>query len=297
MRRLWLVLLLLALLITACGQAAAPTSAPAPTEAPAATQAPESTKAPEATTAPAAGTVPDLGGQEIKIGSDTAYPPFEFVDENNKIVGFDVDMMDAVCQLANCKQNFVTASFDGIFAALAAGEYDAVVSAVTITEERAKIVDFTRPYLNAGQIVTVRSDSDIKGPEDLKDKVVGVQLGTTGDIAASDYTSDDKIKRYQTIDLAMAALAQGDVDAVIADAPTSADIVSKQFKDKLKLVGEPFTNEYYGIAVRKETPEVTKAFNAALEQIITSGELARLAEKWELPASATKNLPASGLAQ
>lgn len=277
MRRLSLVFILIALLLAACAQApaATPTSAPAP----------------------AAAAVPDLGGREIKIGSDTAYPPFEFVNENNQIVGFDVDMMDAVCELANCKPTFVTTGFDGIFAALAAGEFDAVVSAVTITAERDKIVDFTRPYLNAGQIVTVRADSDITGPQDLQGKVVGVQLGTTGDIAASDYTSEDNIRRYETIDVAMAALAQGDLDAVIADAPTSADIVAKQFQDQLKLVGEPFTEEYYGIAVREDTPELKEAFNAALEQVIASGRLAELAKKWELPASATQNLPESGLGQ
>ncbi|MDQ7029868.1 MAG: transporter substrate-binding domain-containing protein [Ardenticatenia bacterium] len=240
--------------------------------------------------------LPDLGGREITIGSDTAYPPFEFVDENGNIVGFDVDMMDAVCELVNCQPQFVTTAFDGIFAALAAGEFDAVVSAVTITAERAEIVDFTRPYLNAGQIVTVRSDTtDINGPEDLADKIVGVQLGTTGDIAASDYTAEENIRRYQTIDVAMAALAQGDIDAVIADAPTSADIVEKQFKGQLKLVGEPFTEEYYGIAVRKETPELTEAFNAALEVLIQNGTLQELANTWGLPESSVQNLPESGL--
>ncbi len=243
-------------------------------------------------------TLPDLGGREITIGSDTTYPPFEFVDENGNIVGFDVDMMNEVCKLLNCKPKFVTTAWDGIFAALAAGEFDAVVSAVTITEERAKIVDFTRPYLNAGQIVTVRADNtDIKGPEDLKDKIVGVQLGTTGDFAASEYTAEENIRRYETIDVAMAALAQGDIDAVIADAPTAADIVEKQFKGKLKLVGEPFTTEYYGIAVRKETPELTEAFSAALKVLLENGTLAKLAEKWGLPPSAVQNLPESGLQQ
>ncbi len=242
------------------------------------------------------GKLPDLGGREIVIGSDTTYPPFEFVDESGNIVGFDVDMMNEVCKLLNCKPKFVTTAWDGIFAALAAGEFDAVVSAVTITEERSKIVDFTRPYLNAGQIVTVRADNtDIKGPEDLKDKVVGVQLGTTGDIAASEYAAEENIRRYETIDVAMAALAQGDIDAVIADAPTAADIVEKQFKDKLKLVGEPFTEEYYGIAVRKETPDLTKGFSEALNVLIENGTLAQLAQKWGLPESAVQNLPESGL--
>lgn len=239
----------------------------------------------------------DLGGREILIGSDTAYPPFEFVDENNQIVGFDVDMMNAVCEIANCKPKFVSAQWDGIFAALAAGEFDAVVSAVTITEERDKLIDFSRPYLNAGQIITVRVDNnDITKPEDLKGHVVGVQLGTTGDIEASKYVEEENIRRYETIDLAMLALANGDIDAVVADAPTSADIVNKQFAGQLKLVGEPFTEEYYGIAINpEETAELKPAFDAALKQLIESGKLAEIAEKWGIPASAVQNLPESGL--
>ena len=239
--------------------------------------------------------LPDLEGQELSIGSDTAYPPFEFVDENNEIVGFDVDLLDAICEKVNCSATFQTTGFDGIFAALAAGEFDAVASAVTITEERAQVVDFTRPYLNAGQIVTTTLDSDIQGPEDLEDRTVGVQLGTTGDIAASDYAAEGAIQRFQTIDLAMQALAQGDVDAVIADAPTSLDIVFKQFSDQLQLVGLPFTEEYYGIAVQQETPEITEAFDAAIAALIEEGELAALAETWGIPAAFVEDLPASVL--
>ena len=239
--------------------------------------------------------VPDLEGADIKVGSDTAYPPFEFVDEAGEIVGFDVDLLAAICERANCTSKFITAGFDGIFAALSAGEYDAVASAVTITEERAAVVDFTRPYLNAGQIVTVPVDSNISGAEDLDDLAVGVQLGTTGDLEASNYTSENKIQRYQTIDLAMAALAQGDIDAVIADAPTSADIVSKEFSDALMLVGTPFTTEYYGIAVQKQTPDITAAFNAAIAELAADGTLAEIAENWGIPAGAVTDLPESGL--
>ncbi len=247
------------------------------------------------TPAQAQDSLPDLGGQALTIGSDTAYPPFEFVDEAGEIVGFDVDMLNAICAKINCTATFETAGFDGIFAALAAGEFDAVASAVTITEERAEIVAFTRPYLNAGQVVTVPVGSDITGPEALEGKVIGVQLGTTGDLEASKFTPDENVKRFQTIDLAMAALAQGDLDAVVADAPTSSDIVTKQFSDKLQLVGDLFTTEYYGIAIRQETPEITEAFNAALAAMQDDGTLVEIAETWGLPAEAVKGLPESGL--
>ncbi|MEO1132727.1 MAG: basic amino acid ABC transporter substrate-binding protein [Cyanobacteria bacterium J06639_1] len=239
--------------------------------------------------------VPDLDGQALTVGSDTAYPPFEFVNEAGEIVGFDVDLLDAICEQANCEATFQTAGFDTIFVALASGEYDVVASAVTITEERARVVDFTRPYLNAGQVVTVAADSDIADAEGLKDQLIGVQLGTTGDLEASKITSDGNVKRYQTIDLAMAALAQGDVDGVIADAPTSADIIGKEFEGKLEIVGEPFTTEFYGLAIQQATPEITEAFDAAIAALIEDGTLAEIAEEWGLPPSAVSNLPESGL--
>jgi polar amino acid transport system substrate-binding protein len=239
--------------------------------------------------------LPDLGGITLTVGSDTAYPPFEFVDENNQVVGFDIDLLNAICDKVNCGIEVQSTGFDGIFAALAAGEFDLVASAVTITAERAEIVDFTRPYLNAGQIVTVPMGSDVTGPEDLMGLTVGVQLGTTGDLVASDLTEEGAIQRFETIDLAMVALAQGDLDAVVADGPTSAEIVNAQFSDRLMLVGDTFTTEFYGLAIRKETPEITAAFDAAIEALIEDGSLTEIAETWGLPAAAVADLPDSGL--
>ena len=204
-------------------------------------------------------------------------------------------MLDAVCELINCTPEFQSTSFDGIFTALAAGEFDAVASAITITPERARVVDFTRPYLQAGQIVTAAVGSTLQGPADLGDKVVGVQLGTTGDLVASEYSSENNIMRYETIDLAMQALAQGDLDAVITDAPTSADIIKQQFSSRLEMVGQPFTSEYYGIAVQPANPELTSAFNAAISVLEENGKLAEIAVKWDLPVISVSDLPESGL--
>ena len=238
-------------------------------------------------------TLPDLGGMPILVGSDTTYPPFGFVSADNEILGFDVDLMDSVCGLLNCQPTFQTTSFDGIFTALAADEFDILASAITITSERAEIVDFTRPYLQAGQIVTVQIGSDIVGPESLNEKEIGVQLGTTGDLVASDYSS--QVVRYETIDLAMQALAQGDIDAVVTDAPTAADIIHQQFETELEMVGEPFTSEYYGIAVSPGNEELLDALSQAIAVLESEGELAEIAEKWSLPEVSVSDLPATGL--
>ena len=224
-------------------------------------------------------TPPPLG--KIVVGTNAEYPPFEYVDETGKIVGFDPDLFDAIAKAAGFEYEFVNTKWDGIFVALAAGEFDAVMSAATITDERKQTVDFSAPYFNAGQMITVRADeTEITGPEDLPGHYVGVQLGTTGDIAATAIVGNEYMKRYEEITLAMQALANGDVDAVVNDGPTSADIVKANPELNLKMVGSPFTDEFYGIAVRKDRPEVLAAINTGLAIVRGDGTYDAIYEKW-----------------
>lgn len=217
---------------------------------------------------------------KIKVGMNAEYPPFEFVDESGNIVGFDVDLINALAERAGFDVELVNTKWDGIFAALAAGEFDVVCSAVTITEERSQIVDFTDPYFNAGQSIAVRADNDeIQSVEDLKGKRIGVQLGTTGDIEASKIEGAE-VKRYEEITIAFQALANGDVDAVINDTPTSAAIIKANPELNAKLVGEPFTDEWYGIAVNKNKPEIRDALNKALKEIKEDGTYDKIYKKW-----------------
>ncbi|MBI3943726.1 MAG: transporter substrate-binding domain-containing protein [Chloroflexi bacterium] len=233
--------------------------------------------------APAAA-MPDLKGKTFTVGSDTTYPPFESVDDKKNIVGFDVDMMNEIGKLINAKFQFQTTAFDGIFAALASGKYDVVVSAVTITDERAQTVDFSSPYFQVGQVIAVRSDnSDIKSDKDLKNKAVGVQTGTTGDIAISKVVDDKNIKRYETVDLGFIDLASGKIDAMVADSPTTNNYVKDaQYQGKLKIAGAPFTYEQYGIAIRKGQADLKNAINAALKTLQDNGTLKNLATKWQV---------------
>ncbi|RMF27494.1 MAG: hypothetical protein D6759_17605 [Chloroflexi bacterium] len=271
------LILVLSVVLTACGGGATPTKAPQPTKPPAAkpTKAPMEKPTAAPTKAPAK---KEIG--KITVGTNAEYPPFEFVDESGNIVGFDIDLMKAIADAAGFEVEFVNTRWDGIFVALASGEFDAVISAATITEERKQTVDFSDPYFNAGQIIAVRADNtDIKGPEDLDGKVVGVQQGTTGDIWVTENTKAE-VKRYDEITLAFQALANGDVDAVVNDAPTSADIIKANPEMNLKLVGEPFTEELYGIAVRKDFPELLEAINKGLAEVKASGKYDEIYNKW-----------------
>jgi polar amino acid transport system substrate-binding protein len=231
--------------------------------------------------APAA--VPDLGGREIKIGSDTTYPPFETADENKRIVGFDPDMMDEICRRANCKATFTTTAWEGIFVALAQGQFDAVVSGVTITDERRKTVEFSEPYLRYGQVVLVRADeSAIDGVDGLRGRTVGVQTGTTNDDKATALQREGKIgavRRYENFALAVKALINKDVDAVIIDSFAAEGFIQVN-KGQLKTVGAPFTSEALGIALKPGETTLKRAFDAALAQMKTDGTLDALYKKW-----------------
>ena len=219
----------------------------------------------------------DLG--TVVIGLNAEYPPFENVDEDGNLVGFDVELMTAIAEEAGFEFEWVNTRWDGIFVALASGEFDAVISAATITAERAETVDFSDPYFNAGQAITVRKDSDILGPDDLAGVKVGVQLGTTGDIWLSDET-DAEVVRYDENTLAFQALANGDVDAAVADSPTAAEIVRANPEMDLKVLPDAYTDELYGIAVNKDRTDLLEAINAGLAAIRENGTYDEIYDKW-----------------
>jgi polar amino acid transport system substrate-binding protein len=271
-RTIWyaLIALVVAVVMAGCARARQQAAPPAASPAPPAAQ-------------PAAA-VPDLGGREIKIGSDTTYPPFESVNETTKeIEGFDVDLMKEICKRANCKATFITTAWDGIFVALAQGQFDAVVSGVTITDERKKTIDFSEPYLRYGQVVLVRSDeSAIVGVDSLTGKTVGVQTGTTNDEKASALQKEGKVgtvRRYESFALAVKALINKDIDAVIIDSYAADGFINVN-PGKLKKVGEPFTSEALGIALKQGDATLKQAFDAALAQMKADGTLDRLYEEW-----------------
>jgi polar amino acid transport system substrate-binding protein len=219
-------------------------------------------------------------GTKVRVATEAAYPPFEVVDENSKeLVGFDIDLMNAVAEKAGFEVEYQNTPFDSVLAGMATCQFDAAISAITITSERQEKMGFSDPYINAGQITTVRLDNtDITGPADLKGKTIGVQLSTTGQIEA-EKIEGATIKPYDTVDLAFLDLANGQVDAVVADYPTTLNYVNKS-KDKIKITGEVFTDESYGIAVCQKNPELLEKINKAIAALKDDGTLKKLEEKW-----------------
>lgn len=221
------------------------------------------------------------GGETITVASDIAYPPFEFT-KNGKPVGFDVDLMNEIGKRAGYQVEFKNVTFDGIIPGLGNNLYDAAISAMTITEERAQKVDFSEPYFNADQSLLVQSDSDIRSVDDIGDGTVGVQIGTTGSIKAEEFKQQGKIsgeiRTFDTITDAFSALENGQVAAVINDLPVSLD-KANQSDGTLEVVQNIPTGEQYGIAFPKDS-ELVEPFNKALAEIKEDGTYAKIYEEW-----------------
>ena len=218
------------------------------------------------------------GGTRIVVATEAAYPPFESKDADGNIVGFDVDLVRAAAREAGLEAVFVDQPFDGMLPGLAQGKYDAAVSAMTITPERAREVDFTEPYYDAGQVIAVREGTtDVRGPEDLRGRVIAVQMGTTGQTAA-EAIEGATVKTFPAIDPAFLELLAGRADAVINDEPTTR--IYARDRPGLRVAGPPFTSEKYGIAVRKGTTALRERLDEGLRRVRASGEWERLRVHW-----------------
>jgi polar amino acid transport system substrate-binding protein len=219
---------------------------------------------------------------KIVIATDATWPPMEMVDESKNIVGFDIDLMNAAAKAGGFEVEFRNTAWEGIFAGLEGGKYDAVMSSVTITDERKGTMDFSVPYINAGQILVVKNAvTGVEKLADLAGKTVGAQMGTTGAFEI-DKVADVKKKEYDEIGLAFADLANGRIDGVVCDTPVAAQyaLQNDEYKGTLKIVGVPFTDEYYGVAVKKGNKKVLDTLNKGLQKVLDSGENKTIEAKW-----------------
>ncbi|MDD5604723.1 MAG: basic amino acid ABC transporter substrate-binding protein [Dehalococcoidales bacterium] len=224
--------------------------------------------------------LPGCGGDtgKIRVATDATWPPFEYVDTTTgEIVGFDVDLFNAIAEEAGLEVEWINVEWDPLLAGVAQGTYDAAISSITIKEERKADMDFSDPYYIAGQIIVARTDSTMTGAGDLVGKKVGVQSGTTGDdeVSAMDGVN---VTGYDEIGMAFVALMNNQVDAVVCDTPVASGYVNKY--DTLKTVGEVLTTEEYGIAMPKGSDELMSKINAALAEVKAKGVIDQLVEKW-----------------
>jgi len=217
---------------------------------------------------------------KVRIATDATWPPFEYVDEQTMdIVGFDIDLIKAIADEAGLDIEIVNVSWDPLLAGMAQCQYDAAISAMTITDERKEVMLFSSPYFEAGQLVTVRfGNTDIASKEDLGGKTVGAQIGTTGSFEVGKIAGAT-LKTYDDIGLAMQDLMNGQIDAIISDNPLAMGYANAN-PDKLKTVGAVFTSEYYGIAVCNTETELLERINEGLAKVKAKGLIDELILKW-----------------
>ena len=218
-------------------------------------------------------------GNTIRVATDATWPPFEYVDEQNHIVGFDIDLMDAIAAKAGLKIEYINVGFDPLLAGMATGTYDAAISSITIKPERAENMLFTEPYYVAGQMIVIRTNNTIiTGESTLAGKALGAQLGTTGEALAQE-VANANVKSYNQIGLAIQDLMNGQIDAVICDTPIAENYVKKN-SATLKTIGGALTTEDYGIAVAKGKQDLLQKLNDGLKAVKAEGLIDTLVQKW-----------------
>ncbi|MDP2257096.1 MAG: basic amino acid ABC transporter substrate-binding protein [Polaromonas sp.] len=217
------------------------------------------------------------------VGTDAAYAPFESQNGKGEIVGFDIEVVQAVAQKAGMEVKFLNTPWEGIFNSLGQGDRDLLVSAITITDERKQTMDFSAPYFDAQQLIAVKKDSKIAKFDDLKRLKVGVQNGTTGDEVITRLQGKDSanIKRFESTPLALKELEGGGVDAVVADNGVVVHYVNNNANAQFRTISDTsFAAEQYGIAVKKGNAELLEKINKGLAAMKTDGTYDQIYAKY-----------------
>jgi len=217
--------------------------------------------------------------EALRVGVDTAFVPFEFKGKDGKYTGFDVDLWDAIAKRAGLEYKLIPMDFNGLIPGLTTGNLDVAIAAIFIKSSREKAIDFSHPYFRAGLKVMVRSENqDIKGPEDLKGKVVAVKTGT----ATVDYANTlgaAKLVKFPNIDQAYLEVVTGGADAAMHDTPNVLYYIKTAGNGRVKAVGADVKAAYYGIGLPQGS-ELRDKVNIALLEIMEDGEYDRIYAKW-----------------
>ncbi len=215
----------------------------------------------------------------VRLGTEGAYPPFNFINDSGDVDGFDIDVGNALCERAGLTCQWVLNDWDSIIPNLVSGNYDTIMAGMSITDERDSVIDFTQNYLPPEPSVYVAMSDDV----DLDGGVIAAQTGT---IQAS-YVAETgaTLVEFATPDDTVAAVRNGEVDAVLADGGYLREIASED--PDLRVVGEDvFLGNGIGVGVRESDPDLRDTLDAAIQAMKDDGSLNALIEKW-LPDAAT----------
>jgi polar amino acid transport system substrate-binding protein len=235
----------------------------------------------------AAGLAQAQEGRTVRIAMDATYPPFESLDASGQIVGFDKDIGDALCERMKVKCEFTNTAWEGIIPGLLANKYDAILSSMSITEERMQQVDFTDKIYNTPPAIAVPKDSELTDvtPEALEGATIGAQTSTTHANYAQEKLTGSEVKIYPSPDEYKLDLQNGRIDAAIDDVVVLSQWVESPEGACCKILGTLATDPVIhgagaGIAVRKEDTDLKEMFNKAIEEIRADGTYEAINKKY-----------------
>ena len=231
--------------------------------------------------------LPDLGGRTVTVAVENAYPPFNMIDETSgEGVGWDYDTINEICARLNCTPEYIQTSWDSMLLSVANGEFDIAADGITITEERAQSVDFSIGYVSVNQVLLTKigearfdSVAEFVSNPDL---VIGTQIGTTNYNTATNLVDESRIQAFDQFGVAVQALINGDVDAVIIDSTAGQGYVGEN-ADKVVALNDSIQSDLLGFAFPKGS-DLVAAFNAALQSMIQDGTLVEINGMWFAPA-------------
>ena len=220
----------------------------------------------------------------IRVGTHPTFAPFEFTDTEGQIIGFDLDIIKAIAKSNGDEVQIESMPFDGLIPSLLTGNLDAIISGMTITEERQKRVAFSEGYYDSVLSIIIKTDKadTYKTANDLKGQTICVQIGTTGH-ALADQLSPGKVKALNNEPDAILELSNGGCEAVINDRPVNLYYLNKaQLSTLTEFVDPSFKEKVdkFGIAVRKDNQALVDKINAGLAKLEESGELDQIYVKW-----------------
>jgi len=225
-------------------------------------------------------------GKLTVVGSG-GYPPFNFIDDNGDVVGFDVDVGQEIADRLDVDLNYVTGEWSGLIEGLRAGRYDGILGSMAITKERLKTVDFTiPPYYYSGAQLVVRKDSGITDPAEMEGKAIAVATGTNYEQDANSLGAE--VKLYDDDNGTLMELVSGRVDGVITDRLVALKAMNEMDGgDELMLAGDILRLEEMGIAINKKDDSLREAISDIIKEMHDDGTLTAISEKWHNGADIT----------
>ncbi|MFH0875036.1 MAG: transporter substrate-binding domain-containing protein [archaeon] len=217
---------------------------------------------------------------KLVVGISPPSEPSIYKNESTgEYYGFEIEIIKEIASGINVPFELKTYLWEDFFEAAKSGDVDFIITTITITSERSKEMLFSVPYFDAGQVITVRKDNeDIKIPEDLKGKKVGVGGGTTGEQIVLKYVDNSSVIRFENNDPTIEALKKGVIDARVLDYMLSMS--DEKNNPELKIVGEPFTQEYYGIATKLGNDALMNEINRVLREMKRTGKMKEIKDRW-----------------